>query len=51
MKIEKNQIKLLYTDGQKKHHSQISSCIACVSQTPAAQVYLTRILRRASGLF
>ena len=41
----------MYTGGQKKRYRKILSCIACGSQTRAAQITTTRILSQASGFF
>ena len=39
----------MYTDGQKKRYSKILSCIACGSQTQAAQAYQDQNLESSLG--
>ena len=40
----------IYTDGQKKHFSKILSCVACSSQTRAAQAYHDQNLESSLGV-
>ena len=54
--LEENKIYYLslcaysYTDGQKKRYSKILSCIACGSQTRAAQAYRDQNLESSLGV-
>ena len=40
----------IYTEGQKKQYSKILSCIACGSQTQAAQAYHDQNLESSLGV-
>ena len=39
-----------YTDGQKKRHSKIMSCIACGSQTRATHAYHDQNVESSFGV-
>ena len=45
-----HELLFIYTDGQKKRYSKILSCIACGSQTRAAQAYHDQNLESSLGV-